>query len=107
MSVLESAPPARTIPGRGYPNQGTRIEKKEAYMKAKRKLSVEILESRALPSGLFQGIQNLFAGTSTAVQADLAKIRTDLQTLRTDTMNLAPTLQKDAQAIATARQTAR
>ncbi len=65
-------------------------------------LSMEILESRALPSGFSLSGWGAFFNQSPAVQADLAKIQTDLQTLHTDLVNLGPTLKKDAQALQTA-----
>jgi chromosome segregation ATPase len=67
-------------------------------------LRVEELDGRALPSGF--GFGGLFSHLGPAVQADLAQLRTDTQQLRTDLTTLAPTLQADRQAIATAVQNA-
>lgn len=65
-------------------------------------LGVEELDGRALPSGF--GFGGFFSQLSPAVQADLAQLRTDTHQLRTDLTTLAPTLQADRQAIATAIQ---
>jgi hypothetical protein len=62
-------------------------------------LGMELLESRALPSG---SPWSAFFDPSPAVRADLAKIQTDLQSLHSELVTLAPTLKKDQQALQTA-----
>jgi hypothetical protein len=65
-------------------------------------LGMELLESRALPSGFNWGALGALFNPSPAVQADLAKIETDLKALYTETKTLAPTLKADEQALQTA-----